>query len=209
MSGICGHIVNWLIMAGAITENLKGSADISKKRWRALAPLVDRELQRLARAMLTTYRRASPHSIEPAELVNEFYVRMLRDEERRWQDRNHFFSYASAVMRTIMIDRHRAKAAQKRPPVSLRKDLESLRNRHEPQQEDCAPAVAIRIALERLQKLSARQATIVEWRYFLGLELEDIAARMDLSEKTVRRDLIAARAFLLADLGGSGEGLDQ
>jgi RNA polymerase sigma factor (TIGR02999 family) len=195
-------------MPGVITENLNRwapSREASRVRWRALAPLIDRELQRLAMAMLRAYRRSvTPHSIEPAELVNEFYIRLLRDGERTWQDRNHFYSYASAVMRTIMIDRHRAKAAQKRPPGSLRENAVSLRCELEPRQPDCSPVVEVRLAMERLERLSPRQAAIVEWRYFLGLDLETIAARLCLSEKTVRRDLIAARAFLLAELGGSG-----
>src|SRR5581483_7100041 len=130
-------------------------------------------------------------------------VRLLRDGERQWQDRNHFFAYAGVVMRTILIDRHRAKHAQKRPPATERTPLVALTCRQEPRGQDHAPAVELRRAMERLEQLSPRQAAIVEWKYFRGMRLDEIAGAMRLSEKTVRRDWTAARAFLLSELGGS------
>jgi RNA polymerase sigma factor (TIGR02999 family) len=190
-----------------ITDNLKHPAfsrEAAHLRWRALAPLVDRELQRIAFAMVNGYRGSgTEHSIEPAELVNEFYLRLLRDGERRWEDRSHFYAYAGAVMRTVLIDRHRARLAQKRPPAALRASLSALAPQLEPLEPDQSPMIELRFAIERLEQLSPRQALIVEWKYFRGIGLEEIAAHLELSEKTVRRDWIAARAFLLTELSGS------
>lgn len=194
-------------MQGAITDNLKRFAASGQRgdlRWRRLAPLVDRELQRLAASILSRYDSpASKASIEPAELVNEFYLKLLRDEDREWESRDHFYAYASAAMRAILIDRHRARQAGKRPPRTHRHSLDELTSSTEPAQPDIWQGVELRMAMRRLQELSPRQAQIVDLKFFAGLDLLEIAATLDLSERTVRRDWIAARAFLYAELLGT------
>lgn len=193
-------------MQDAITDNLKRfatSGHAGNLRWRRLAPLVDRELQRLAASILARFDSpASKASIEPAELVNEFYLRLLRDEDREWENRDHFYAYASAAMRAILIDRHRARQAGKRPPRSQRHSLDELTHLTEPMQPDAWQGFELRMAMRRLNDLSPRQAQIVDLKFFRGLDLTEIAAALNLSERTVRRDWIAARAFLYAELLG-------
>lgn len=143
-------------------------------------------------------------TIEPSELVNEFYVRLLRDGGRKWEGRGHFYAYAAAAMRAIVIDRHRAKRAAKRPPGEKGVGLADLGVDNTPQERSVAPMVELRLALERLARYSSRQANIVELRFFGGFELNEIAGMLEMSERTVRRDWIAARAFLYAELSGGG-----
>ena len=192
-------------MREAITDHLRrpaGSREAAQARWRILAPLVDRELRRVAASMIANYvGSGEAHSIEPGELVNELYVRLLAGAERQWQNRGHFLAYAAAVMRAVLIDRHRTKLAQKRPPPALRESLSAVRQH--PQGPDTTPIIELRLAMQRLDALSPRQAAIVQWKCFEGMTLEAIAGRLQLSEKTVRRDWMAARAFLLAELGGT------
>jgi RNA polymerase sigma factor (TIGR02999 family) len=188
----------------SITEHLNRPATSGPERWKRLAPLVDRELQRAAASVLRQFRSANlGTTLQPQELVSEFYLRLLRDNQRTWENRKHFFSYAAAVMRTVLIDRHRARKAAKRPQGVMGRPIEGLLARDEPVQTDLTPAVEIQIAIERLQSFSPRQAEVIDLHFFAGLALEEIAGRLNVSEKTVRRDWIAARAFLYAELGGS------
>lgn len=177
---------------------------------RRLAPLVDRELQRLAGTILARHDTpGAKASIEPAELVNEFYLRLLRDGDREWENRDHFYAYAAAAMRAILIDRHRARQAGKRPPRMQRQSLQELTSSMEPAQPEVRQGFELRMAMRRLQELSPRQAQIVELKFFAGMDLLEIAGALELNEKTVRRDWIAARAFLYAELLGAPEGGDK
>jgi RNA polymerase sigma factor (TIGR02999 family) len=186
-----------------VTAMLNSTAAAGPTRWKRLAPLVDRELQRTAALVLRQFRLANPAStFQPQELVSEFYLRLLRDQHRIWEDRRHFFSFAAAVMRSVLIDWYRARRAAKRPQVVMARSLEALLAVEEPRQPDLAPIVEMRIAIERLQSFSPRQAEVIDLHFFAGWGLDEIAERLNVSEKTVRRDWIAARAFLYAELSG-------
>ncbi len=186
-----------LLLTESITDHLNRPMGPGATRWSRLAPLVDRELQRLAVSVLTQFAAGGrAQTIEPSELVNEFYVRLLRDGGRKWEGRGHFYAYAATAMRAVVIDRHRAKKAAKRPPGDKGMGLGELGAANTPQERSVAPMVELRLALERLSRFSARQAHIVELRFFGGFELDEIAAKLEMSERTVRRDWIAARAFL-------------
>jgi RNA polymerase sigma-70 factor (ECF subfamily) len=188
----------------SITEHLNRPDSSGSERWKRVAPLVDRELQKIAASLLRPFRAANAGStLQPQELVSEFYLRLLRENQRKWEDRRHFFSYAGAAMRTILIDLHRVRKAAKRPQASMGRPLDTLLAREEPKQSNLAPAVEIRIAIERLQSMSSRQAEVIDLHFFAGLGLEEIAKVLKVSEKTVRRDWTAARAFLYAELSGS------
>lgn len=192
-----------------ITENLNRQDKSGTERWRRVAPLVDRELLRTASLVLRQNHVSNSDSVlQPQELVSEFYLRLLRDNPRRWEDRKHFFSFAAAVMRTILIDLHRASKASKRPQAGLGRSLDGLVASDEPKQTDAAPSVEIRIALERLHLLCPRQAEVIDLHFFEGLSLAETAHRLNVNEKTVRRDWNAARAFLYAELGG-GSGAEN
>jgi RNA polymerase sigma factor (TIGR02999 family) len=188
----------------SITKHLNRTATSGPARWKRLAPLVDRELQRTAASVLRQFRASNlGTTLQPQELVNEFYLRLLRDSHRKWENRKHFFAYAAAVMRTVLIDRHRARKAAKRPQGGMGRPIETLLAREQPSEIDQTPAVEIHIAIERLQSFSPRQAEVIDLHFFAGLALDEIAGQLNISEKTVRRDWIAARAFLYAELGGA------
>jgi RNA polymerase sigma factor (TIGR02999 family) len=160
-----------------------------------LIPLVHRELQRLARL-----RVAGEHvglTLQPTDLVNEAYLRLLDIKEVQWQDRDHFFAVAATVMRRILVDASRQRGAQKRGegvrPVSL-EDAEA--------QADAAPQdlLALDEALRKLEAMDARKAKVVEMRFFMGLSVEQTALALGVSEETIKRDWRLAKAWLRQEL---------
>ena len=183
-----------------ITGALNQLATSAGSRWQKVAPLVSVELRKSAERLVRQFGGTGrPPTIESAELVNEFYLRLLREDERRWVDRRHFFAYASAAMRSILLDRHRARNAARRPPSKARVPLEGIETR-EPGANNPEHRIALQQAMEDLERMSERQAKIVELRFFAGLDLCEIADLLSVSEKTIRRDWLAARAFLFAQL---------
>src|SRR3954464_11387473 len=140
-----------------------------------LAPLVYNELRRLAGAYL---RRERPgQTLQATALVHEAYLR-LAGTHPRWTDRHHFIGIAARVMRQILVDRARARGAQKRWAGLDRVSLtESLVHGHS---ED-AMLPALDEALTRLEALDPEQARIIELRYFVGLSVEEAAAVLEIS----------------------------
>lgn len=186
-----------------ITNHLNRADTSVRSRWKRIAPLVDRELRKLAAAALRQFRVVNWRpTLQPEELVNEFYLRLLRADARPWENRKHFFSYASTTMRSILIDHHRSRKAGKRPPAARSVALDELLAGQEPICHPPAHLAEIGRAIKRLQMLSPRQAQIVDLRFFAGMEIAEISAKLQLSEKTVHRDWIAACAFLYAELSG-------
>jgi RNA polymerase sigma factor (TIGR02999 family) len=189
--------------AEKLTYQLNRTDTPGRSRWKRVAPLVDRELRKLAASALRQFVAVNWRpTLQPEELVNEFYLRLLHADARRWENRRHFFSYASNAMRSILIDRHRAGKVDKRPQADKGRPLDELPSGDEPAVSPPPRALEIGRALERLQAMSPRQAQVIDLRFFAGMEIAEISKKLDLSEKTVQRDWIAARAFLYAELGG-------
>ncbi len=162
-----------------------------------LAPLVYNELRRVAAAYM---RRERPgQTLQPTALVNEAYLR-LAGAGTPWTDRRHFVGIAARSMRQILIERARARGAQKRwaglDRVSLHESLAAGRR------EDVWLPV-LDEALTRLEAIDAQQAKIVELRYFAGLSIEETAEAMDLSPATVKRRWALARAWLFRELSAT------
>ncbi len=183
---------------GEVTVLLERIQDGDRAAVSDLASLAFPELRRLAVACL---RHEGPaHTWMPTDLVNELWVRLLRREKIDYQNRSHFLGAAAHLMRSIVIDHARMRGAGKRSPgAAARLDLN-----FSPQlnfsEADAAELLALDDALSRLAALSARQAQIVEMRYFAGFTIEETAQAMDLSPKTIKRDWAAARAWLHAEL---------
>jgi RNA polymerase sigma-70 factor (ECF subfamily) len=183
-----------------ITGVLNRLATSAGSRWEKVAPLVSSELRRTAERLVRQFVLTGREpTVEAGELVNEFFLRLLKEDQRRWVDRKHFFAYASAAMRSILLDRYRARNAARRPPSKARVPLDAALA-HSADSNGQVYRVAMQEAMEELGRLSERQARIVELRFFAGLELTEIAELLSVSEKTVRRDWLAARAFLYARL---------
>lgn len=157
----------------------------------ALIPLVYDELHRLAKHFLS--RQRPGHTLQSTALVHEAYLRLVGPSPVHFADRAHFFAVAARVMRHILVDHARARGAARRGGNNLTMVLDEA---------VAAPAerevnvVALDDALNRLAALDARQATIVEMRFFGGLSIEETAAALELSASTVKRDWIVAKTWI-------------
>jgi len=162
-----------------------------------LFPLVYAELRRLARAQL---RREHPgHSLQPTLLVHEVYLRLVKAEVD-WRDRTHFLSVAARVMRRILVEHARSKGARKRGGLDQRVTLTGDLAAPESSPID---VLVLDAAMERLRKLDARQADVVELSYFGALTYAEIGDALGISEATVDRDLRHARAWLRRELSSA------
>jgi RNA polymerase sigma factor (TIGR02999 family) len=160
-----------------------------------LFALVYNDLRALARRQLARLRPGE--TLAPTALVHEAYLKFAERSAPAVVDRQHFLAVAARAMRLIVIDHIRRRQAQKRddggagaPSVEAAAITELTP----------IDLIAMNDALEELERLDARQAQVVELRFFGGLELKEIAALLDTSERTVKRDWQRARAFLYASL---------
>jgi RNA polymerase sigma-70 factor, ECF subfamily len=160
-----------------------------------LVPLVYEELRHLAARRLRQER--PDHTLQATALVHEAYVKLAAQRDAKWQNRAQFFGVASQVMRRILVDyargQQRIRRGGKQQKVSLDDVLLFSPDRTE-------EVLTVHESLSRLEKLDARQARIVELRYFGGLTVEEIAEVVGISTKTVMRELNVAKAWLYGDL---------
>jgi RNA polymerase sigma-70 factor, ECF subfamily len=160
-----------------------------------LVPLVYDELRRVAARRLRHER--PDHTLQATALVHEAYVKLAAQKDAKWQNRAQFFGVASQVMRRILVDyargQQRIRRGGKQQKVSLDDVLLVSPDRTE-------EVLAVHESLSRLEKLDARQARIVELRYFGGLTVEEVAEVVGISTKTVMRELNVAKAWLYGDL---------
>ena len=156
-----------------------------------LVPLIEAELRQLARRYL---RRERPgHVLQTTALVNEAFVRLLTWQNVSWQNRAHFVAMAARLMRNILVDiaRRRAKDAD---GFSVR--VVDIAASEHVARERTRDVVLLDDALKELAKRDPRKARIVELRFFGGLNLEEIAAVIEVSPVTVSREWAKARAWL-------------
>jgi RNA polymerase sigma factor (TIGR02999 family) len=162
-----------------------------------LTARVYNELRRLAAGFMRHERPGQ--TLQPTALVHEMYLR-LADAGTPWHDERHFVGIAARSMRQILVDRARARGAQKRWAGQNRVTLtDSLALAAD--QEGMLPALDE--ALTRLEQIDAEQARIVELRFFAGLTIEEAAEALGMSPATVKRRWALARAWLFRELSGS------
>jgi RNA polymerase sigma factor (TIGR02999 family) len=167
----------------------------------SLLPIVYQELRRLAASYL---RRERPgQTLQPTALVHEAYLRLMKDRPDRWQNRAHFCAIAAHSMRQILIERARARGAQKRGGAQPRITLDEALVAGDASAEPSVDLVALDLALERLQAIDPEQARLVELRFFGGLTVEETAEAMNISPATVKRHWTVARAWLARELAGA------
>jgi RNA polymerase sigma factor (TIGR02999 family) len=161
----------------------------------ALIPVVYDELRRVARRRL--WRERPDHTLQSAALVNEAYLRLVRQQAPPWRNRAHFFGVAARLMRHILVDHARNRLAAKRgagaPRLSLDPELA-------PAREQEIDLVALDDALSKLASLDQQQGRLIELRFFGGLSIEEAAAVMGISPATVKREWATARAWLRHEL---------
>ncbi|HYG10436.1 MAG TPA: sigma-70 family RNA polymerase sigma factor [Pyrinomonadaceae bacterium] len=166
-----------------------------------LMPLVYDELRRLARNHLR--RERADHTLQPTALVNEVYLRLIDQQRVSWHNRAQFFGMAAQLMRHVLVDHARSRAAAKRGGLVHKLSLDEASMTPE---EVAAELVALDEALVRLAAIDERKSRIVEMRFFGGLSVEETAEALGISDKTVMRDWRIAKMWLLRELSGNVEG---
>jgi RNA polymerase sigma factor (TIGR02999 family) len=187
--------------ATEITDVLRAHAAGDPAALDRLLPRVYEELKRIARARLRGER--TDHTLAPTEPVHEAFLKLLPAGKVEWQDRAHFFAIASRAMRNVLVDHATRRSAAKRGGGGTTLTLD--------EDGSAAPAsslddlIALGDALDRLERLDARQARVVECRFFGGLSLEETAEALGIAPATVSRDWSFARAWLHRELAADPE----
>ncbi len=160
-----------------------------------LVPLVYSELRQMAARYMR--RERVDHTLQTTALVHEAYLKLVDQTSAGWQNRAHFFAVAAQVMRHILIDHARGHLREKRgggqPVIQLDEGLVFS-------PEQSSELLEVDTALHRLTALDPRQGKIVELRFFGGLTVEETAAVLGISPKTVKRDWSVAKAWLHGEL---------
>jgi len=163
-----------------------------------LYPLVYDELHKMASRYMNRERKG--HTLQTTALINEAYVRLVDQKHVQWKNRAHFFAISAQMMRRILIDRARLHAYAKRGGGAEQVSLDEIAVVAD---ERASDLLLLDDALNRLAEMDARRSQVVELRYFGGLNNEEIAGVLKISENTVTRDWNMARAWLYQELSGS------
>jgi RNA polymerase sigma-70 factor, ECF subfamily len=190
--------------AGRLTHLLQRHRMGDDEAFDELVAIAYDELRRVARGQLV--RRGTPGTLSPTSLVHEVYVQLKDERGVDWQDRGHFFAISARAMRRILVDHARRRGAKKRGdgmPIFALTDIDPAIDPHTNQGDHADRILAIDQAVTALGRVQARLAQLVECRYFAGLTEEETAEALGVSVRTVQRDWIRARAWLLKTLGDS------
>jgi len=164
-----------------------------------LFAIVYDDLRRLARRQLR--RSGGNRTLSTTALVHEGYLKLVDQAHATIEDRSHFFAVAAKSMRQILIDDARRHLAAKRGGGRHKVQFDEARM---PIESEASEVVAIDAVLGRLEVLDPRMVKLVELRYFAGLSVEETAAVMSISPRTVKREWQKARAWLFNELRGEG-----
>lgn len=181
-----------------ITALLRANAAGDAAALGQLLPRVYDELRRIARNRLRGER--PDHTLAATELVHEAFLKLMPFDGADWRDRAHFFAVASRAMRNVVVDHAVRRGAAKRGGGAAAFTLGEHDGATEQSIDDL---IAVGEAFGRLEQLNARQARVVECRFFGGLSLDETAAALDISPATVSRDWTFARAWLHRELAAA------
>ena len=184
-----------------------GEPDITRllQRWSSgdraaldqLMPIVYGELHKLAGHYLR--RENNAETLQSTALVNEAYLRLVKQHSAEWQSRSQFYGVAAQIMRRIIVDHAREQQAPKRGGPAGQLSLDQALMVPAPHAID---VISLDHALNELSIFDARKARLVEMRYFGGMSVEDTAVAMSISPTTVKREWAMARAWLYRKLSG-------
>jgi RNA polymerase sigma-70 factor, ECF subfamily len=180
---------------GDITVLLRAWHDGDNHALEHLIDQVHRGLQRIAGTFMS--REDPSHVLQNTALINEAYLRLLTMQKVDWQSRSHFFAVSSQVMRHILTDYARSRQSLKRGGDVQRVDASfsfDIAMQSDPD------LVAIDDALYDLARIDSRKSQVVELKFYGGLNFEEIASVLEVSEVTVRRDWQFAKSWLLREL---------
>jgi RNA polymerase sigma factor (TIGR02999 family) len=187
-----------------ITQLLKAWAAGDSVALTRLTPLVYEELKRMAHNYVR--RERGGLTLQGTALVNEAFLRLVDARRVDWRDRAHFFAVSARIMRRILVDAARARAAIKRGGHAAR-----IEHAHDidfdrlsaPASETSRQLCALDDALDALARIDPRRAQVIELRFFGGLTVEETGEVLQVSPQTVLRDWKLARAWLAHELAES------
>ena len=162
-----------------------------------LLPLVYQALRRLAAAKMA--RESPGQTLQPTALVHEAWLKMVGQQNRDWQGKNHFFGAAAEAMRRILVDNARRKKAARHGGGLQKVELEEV----EAASANDEQVLAVHEALEEFAKREPQKAELVKLRYFVGMTVEEAAAVLGISEGTAKRHWAYARAWLYEEITGN------
>jgi RNA polymerase sigma-70 factor (ECF subfamily) len=165
-----------------------------------VVPAVYTELRKLARHYMA--RERAGQTLQATALVNEVYLRLMKEKTPAWHNRAHFCAIAASAMREILVERARARSAAKRGGSRVRVSFDNALPAKAAASMDF---LALHEALNRLVKLDPDVARIVELRFFGGLTVEEAAEVLGTSPATIKRSWSMAKAWLRHELEISGE----
>jgi len=180
---------------GDLTRILKDAIDVQGDGLHGLLPVVYEELRRIASRYLGQERPG--HTLSATALVHEAYLKLFQQNSVEWQNRAHFLAVASQAIRRILVDHARSRQRDKRGGGWQRVPLSSIRPETPVTDVDL---LALEEALNRLASEDPREARIVEMRFFGGMNINEITEVLGVAERTVRRRLAYAKAWLYREL---------
>ena len=206
MAGVTG----FRVMAGGPRRTIRAMADVThlldaaaagdRRAAADLLPLVYDELRKLAAVRMAA--ESPDHTLQPTALVHEAYLRLVGPaDERRWDNRGHFFAAAAEAMRRILVEAARRKHGPEHGGHLLRHDLDP---EHPAGPDRSERLLALDEALDRLATVEPRAAEVVKLRYFAGMTVAEAAAALGISSRTADNDWAYARAWLVAALRDGG-----
>ncbi len=169
-----------------------------------LLPLVLDDLRRIAQNQME--REIPGHTLEATAVVNELYLKLVGKRSVHWQSRAQFFATMAQLMRRILVDHARRRAAQRKGGDALRVTFDRALEVPAAGGADGIDLIVLDQALDRLAEMDPRQSRIVEMRFFAGMTLAETARHLEVSTMTVKRDWRSARLWLLSELDEAGCG---
>lgn len=180
---------------GEVTQLLLEMKSGSSDALHRLMSLVYQELRRIARRQMRGERRGS--TLQPTALVHEAFLKLVDQDRTDWQNRAQFFGVAAQLMRRLLLERARRRRAGKRGiPVTLTEQTLQVG----PSSERIEEILAVDEMLTRLAELDARQARVVELRYFGGLSVEETAEVLGIAARTVKLEWATAKGWMRSQL---------
>ena len=183
--------------SGEITTLLARLSAGQKEAMDDLIPVVYAELRRVAARCIAAERPG--HTLQPTALVHEVYFRLIGQKEIEWKNRAQFVGLAAVMMRRILVNHARDRAAGKRGGDMRKVSLSDVETAARPQDVDI---IVLHEALDQLCAIDPRKSRIVELKFFGGLTTSEIAEVLQLSPATIERDWSFARAWLYDAIGG-------
>jgi RNA polymerase sigma factor (TIGR02999 family) len=183
-----------------VTQMLNAAPQSDGRAANELLSIVYEELRRLAAAKMAS--EAPGQTLQATALVHEAWIKLTGDDQRKWNNRAHFFAAAAEAMRRILVDNARRKRAQRHGGNHQRVELPDIAG---PGTGNEDQILAVNDALEKLAAQDNQKAELVKLRYFVGMNIEEAAEALGISSATTKRHWAYARAWLAAEIKASGK----